>query len=266
MPSPSSSTQSVLGSLSAALRSRDSLASSSSIPRSPASTASLPSLTDSGSSSSASCSSLTSLTSSRPAPNEHLAVLLSRDLWKQDTDAPYCDTFVCSKPFTLMERRHVRVLHAFARLPHSNLNLSSIVESVVVSFARPALRALPLCLTPLPCPSSTPHAVRRYLPTRHQPLPSYPHAFVTRAMHKSTAILPRARRRLLPAPRCRSPCRLVQDLLFHAVPVLSPFHHRHRILHSPMTCAATHFGSVPISAKRLAEAGGRPNLHRFLTT
>ncbi|KAF8261006.1 FYVE zinc finger-domain-containing protein [Lactarius quietus] len=101
-----SSTQSVLGSLSAALRSRDSLASSSSIPRSPASTASLPSLTDAGSSSSASCSSLSSLTSSTPAPNEHLAVLLSRDLWKQDTDAPYCDTFVCRKPFTLMERRH----------------------------------------------------------------------------------------------------------------------------------------------------------------
>ncbi|KAH8979795.1 hypothetical protein EDB86DRAFT_2983430, partial [Lactarius hatsudake] len=41
-----------------------------------------------------------------PAPNEHLAVLLSRNLWKQDTDAPYCDTFVCRKPFTLMERRH----------------------------------------------------------------------------------------------------------------------------------------------------------------
>ncbi|KAI9451217.1 FYVE zinc finger-domain-containing protein [Lactarius psammicola] len=101
MPSP---TQSVLGSLSAALRSRDSLASLSSIPRSPASTASLPSLTDAGSSSS-SCSSLSSL-STTPAPNEHLAVLLSRNLWKQDTDAPYCDTFVCRKPFTLMERRH----------------------------------------------------------------------------------------------------------------------------------------------------------------
>jgi hypothetical protein len=118
-----SSTQSVLGSLSAALRSRDSLASSSSLPRSPASTASLPSLTDAGSSSSASCSSLSSLTCSTPAPNEHLAVLLSRDLWKQDTDAPYCDTFVCRKPFTLMERRHVRVLHAFFRLPHLKLNI-----------------------------------------------------------------------------------------------------------------------------------------------
>ncbi|KAH9040496.1 hypothetical protein EDB85DRAFT_2173782 [Lactarius pseudohatsudake] len=78
MPSP---TQAVLGSLSAALRSRESLASSSSIPRSPASTASLPSLTGAGSSSS-SCASLASLSSSTPAPNEHLA------------------------PFTLMERRH----------------------------------------------------------------------------------------------------------------------------------------------------------------
>ncbi|KAH9045129.1 FYVE zinc finger-domain-containing protein, partial [Lactarius pseudohatsudake] len=57
-------------------------------------------------SSSSSCASLTSLSSSTPAPNEHLAVLLSRNLWKQDTDAPYCDTFVCRKPFTLMERCH----------------------------------------------------------------------------------------------------------------------------------------------------------------
>lgn len=46
------------------------------------------------------------------APNEHLAVLLPRNLWKQDTDALHCDTFVCRKPFTFMERRHVRALHA----------------------------------------------------------------------------------------------------------------------------------------------------------
>jgi hypothetical protein len=105
-----------------------------------------------------------------------------------------------------MERRHVRVLHA---LPHPSLILFSIVENVVVSSARPALRALPLCLTPPPCPSSMPHTVRRYLCTRHQPLPSYPRAFVTRAMHKSTAILPHARRHLLPAPLCRFPYRLV---------------------------------------------------------
>ncbi|KAI0297511.1 FYVE zinc finger-domain-containing protein [Multifurca ochricompacta] len=102
--SSSPSPQSVLGSLTAALRSRDSIDSSSSIPRSPASSTSLPSLTDTGSSSS--CSSLSSLSSQTPAPNEHLAVFLPRNLWKQDIDAPYCDTFVCRKPFTLMERRH----------------------------------------------------------------------------------------------------------------------------------------------------------------
>ncbi|KAI0286433.1 FYVE zinc finger-domain-containing protein [Russula brevipes] len=110
MPSPAAipvpSPQAVLGSLTAAFRSRESLASSSSssIPRSPASTASLPSLTDAGSSSS--CSSIGSLSSPSPAPNEHLAVLLPRNLWKQDIDAPYCDTFVCRKPFTLVDRRH----------------------------------------------------------------------------------------------------------------------------------------------------------------
>ncbi|KAH9971194.1 hypothetical protein BGW80DRAFT_1460713 [Lactifluus volemus] len=108
MPSPTSipSPHTVIGSLTAAFRSRESLASSSSssLPRSPASTASLPSLTDAGSSSS--CSSFSSISSHSPAPNEHLAVLLPRNLWKQDADAPYCETFVCRKPFTLMERRH----------------------------------------------------------------------------------------------------------------------------------------------------------------
>ncbi|KAH9977553.1 hypothetical protein BJV74DRAFT_780952 [Russula compacta] len=106
MPSPTSvpSPRPALGSLTAAFRSRESLASSSSIPRSPASSTSLPSLTDAGSSSS--CSSLASLSSHSPPPNEHLAVLLPRTLWKKDTDAPYCETFVCRKPFTLMERRH----------------------------------------------------------------------------------------------------------------------------------------------------------------
>ncbi|KAI9510708.1 FYVE zinc finger-domain-containing protein [Russula earlei] len=107
MHSPTSipSPHAVLGSLTAAFRSRESLSSSSSIPRSPASSASLPSLTDAGSSSS-SCSSLASLSSQAPAPNEHLAVLLPRTLWKKDTDATCCDTFVCRKPFTLIERRH----------------------------------------------------------------------------------------------------------------------------------------------------------------
>ncbi|KAH9036856.1 hypothetical protein EDB85DRAFT_2142894 [Lactarius pseudohatsudake] len=193
MPSP---TQAVLGSLSAALRSRESLASSSSIPRSPASTASLPSLTGAGSSSS-SCTSLASLSSSTPAPNEHLAVLLSRNLWKQDTDAPYCDTFVCRKPFTLMERRHPSLV-------------ISIAESVVAFFARPALRAPPPSLTQLPSPSSIPHAVRPSPRTRRPPRPFYPHAFVTRATPKFTATPPHARRRLPHAPRCRCPHQLVQ--------------------------------------------------------
>lgn len=150
--------------------------------------------------------------------------------------------------------------------PSPSWNDVTIVESAVASSARPAPRAPPLCSTRPPCPSSIPHAVRQYPRTRHRPPPSYPRAFVTRATPKSTAILPHVRRRLPPAPRCRSPCRLVQDLLFHAVPAHCHLHHRHRILRSRMTCAVTLFGSVPISAKRLAEAGGRPNLRQFLTT
>ncbi|KAI0049434.1 FYVE-domain-containing protein [Auriscalpium vulgare] len=68
---------------------------------SPASSASLPSLTDASSSS----DSLPDLAPAH-APNAHLAVLLDRRLWKPDADAPHCDTFLCSKPFSLLDRRH----------------------------------------------------------------------------------------------------------------------------------------------------------------
>ncbi|GJE94250.1 FYVE-domain-containing protein [Phanerochaete sordida] len=37
---------------------------------------------------------------------EHLAVLLRRDLWKPDSQASRCDTFLCSKKFSIFERKH----------------------------------------------------------------------------------------------------------------------------------------------------------------
>ncbi|KAI0638816.1 FYVE-domain-containing protein [Trametes polyzona] len=42
----------------------------------------------------------------RPRQNEHLAVLLQKRLWKPDSQASHCDTFVCRKAFTIWERRH----------------------------------------------------------------------------------------------------------------------------------------------------------------
>jgi hypothetical protein len=149
--------------------------------------------------------------------------------------------------------------------PSPSWNDVIIVESAVASFARPALRAPHPSLTRPPYPLSTPHGVRPSLRTRRQHPPFYPHAFVTHAIPKFTAILPHNRRRLPLPPRCRYPCQLVEDLPFHAVRALYLRHHRHQILRSPMTCEATLFGSVPISAKRPAEAGGCPNLRRFLT-
>ncbi|KAH9891278.1 FYVE zinc finger-domain-containing protein [Cubamyces lactineus] len=46
--------------------------------------------------------------SSLPSPrqNEHLAVLLPRRLWKPDSQASRCDTFLCRKTFSIWERRH----------------------------------------------------------------------------------------------------------------------------------------------------------------
>ncbi len=199
-PAPVPSPHAVLGSLTAAFRSRESLSSSSSIPRSPASSASLPSLTDAGSSSS--CSSLSSLSS--VAPNEHLAVLLPRYLWKQDTDAAYCDTFVCSKPFSLMERRHVCALRPLPLSQSSRAKLwlsplCSIVESAVASIVVPAPRALRPSSTRHRCRLSTPRVVRPSRRTRRQPRRFSLHACATRAMHKSMAPLPLTR----PHPRPR---------------------------------------------------------------
>jgi len=154
----------------------------------------------------------------------------------------------------------------FAVSPSPSWNDVTIVESAVASSAQPVLRASHPCSTRHPCPSSIPRAVRRSPRTRRQHPPFSPRAFVTIAMPKSTAILLRAHRRLPLAPRCRPPYRFVQDLDLHAVPALSQLPHRHRILHSRMTCATTLFGSVPISAKLRAEAGGRPNPHRSPTT
>lgn len=41
-----------------------------------------------------------------PRPNEHLAVLLPKNLWKPDTLASVCDNFYCRVKFTVLERRH----------------------------------------------------------------------------------------------------------------------------------------------------------------
>ncbi|KAG6371497.1 FYVE zinc finger-domain-containing protein [Boletus reticuloceps] len=41
-----------------------------------------------------------------PRANEHLAVLLPKNLWKPDTLASACDNFYCRVKFTVLERRH----------------------------------------------------------------------------------------------------------------------------------------------------------------
>jgi hypothetical protein len=51
-----------------------------------------------------------------------------------------------------------------------------------------------------------------------------------------------------------------------AAHVLFRHRRRHRILHSPMTCGTTLFGSGPIFARPLEAGGGHLNLRPFLTT
>ncbi|KAJ7440000.1 FYVE zinc finger-domain-containing protein [Mycena galericulata] len=38
--------------------------------------------------------------------NEHLAILLPKQLWKADSHASHCDNFYCRVPFSVFERRH----------------------------------------------------------------------------------------------------------------------------------------------------------------
>ncbi|XP_006454834.1 hypothetical protein AGABI2DRAFT_176255 [Agaricus bisporus var. bisporus H97] len=45
-------------------------------------------------------------TAALPRPNEHLAVLLPRHLWKADALASHCDNFYCRVAFSIFERRH----------------------------------------------------------------------------------------------------------------------------------------------------------------
>ncbi|PPQ73677.1 hypothetical protein CVT26_010763 [Gymnopilus dilepis] len=44
--------------------------------------------------------------SSSLRPNEHLAVLLPKHLWKPDSASTTCDNFYCRVPFSLFERKH----------------------------------------------------------------------------------------------------------------------------------------------------------------
>lgn len=65
---------------------------------------SVPSLTHSSPSSTS--SSLLDVSAPVHRPNEHLAVLLPKSLWKPDSLASTCDNFFCRLPFSLFERRH----------------------------------------------------------------------------------------------------------------------------------------------------------------
>lgn len=95
------------------------------------------------------------LTSPSVRRNEHLAVLLSKHLWKvsqfsprgcpyfqpdvscpqPDSQASYCDVFNCRKPFTLFDRRHVRHSISHSNSIFSSRSIISTAESVVVSSA-----------------------------------------------------------------------------------------------------------------------------------
>ncbi|KAL0950570.1 hypothetical protein HGRIS_007372 [Hohenbuehelia grisea] len=86
------------------------------IPSPASSQSTLPSLTSSATSSSTSslCPSPVAVQPQLPTitcatytrPNEHLAVLLPKQLWKPDGLAPVCDSFYCSIRFGMFERRH----------------------------------------------------------------------------------------------------------------------------------------------------------------
>jgi hypothetical protein len=139
----------------------------------------------------------------------------------------------------------------------------SIAESAVASFAVPApsiqhpsstRRRFPLCILRVVPPLLRTHPLPRLFSL---------HACATRATPKSTVLLPPTR--LLHRPHQRH----------HLHPLLGPplraghglsQHRHHRILHSPMTCGITLFGSGPIFARPPEAGGGRLNPRLFLIT
>ncbi|KAG7090675.1 hypothetical protein E1B28_009773 [Marasmius oreades] len=96
------------------LNNQETLACPSVVPKSPESpyfASSDDSSLRASSSSSSTCSMLSVQTdvqnlSSETRPNEHLAVLMPRHLWKADNLASTCDNFYCKVNFTIFERRH----------------------------------------------------------------------------------------------------------------------------------------------------------------
>ncbi|KAH9487183.1 Lateral signaling target protein 2-like protein [Psilocybe cubensis] len=68
----------------------------------------LPALEQSTDSASSSSSSLLDVPIHSPVdrPNQHLAVLLQKHLWKPDSSTNTCDNFYCRVPFSLFERKH----------------------------------------------------------------------------------------------------------------------------------------------------------------
>ncbi|KAG6850182.1 hypothetical protein H0H93_016862 [Arthromyces matolae] len=67
---------------------------------------SLPSLSHSSPSSSSSSIHSESTPDTERTPNEHLAVLLPRHLWKTDSATTKCDSFYCRVSFSFIDRRH----------------------------------------------------------------------------------------------------------------------------------------------------------------
>ncbi|KAA1475442.1 hypothetical protein DENSPDRAFT_883561 [Dentipellis sp. KUC8613] len=158
-PELSPPTLPAMGSLRAAIRSIDSLSSPDLSPSSSASTSSLPSLAESPSTaSSSSLASLQSLAGTPIRTNEHLAVLLPKHLWKPDSHASHCETFVCHKRFTLFERRHHCRKCGGLFCATCTTRTTPLLDTTALSFLHPP-RGTPLSLYASPISPLTPERV-----------------------------------------------------------------------------------------------------------
>lgn len=151
----------------------------------------------------------------------------------------------------------------------TSLRYCSIAESVAASSVVLALCTQRPCWTRRHFRLFTHRVVRPSRLMRPLPRPFSPHACATRVMPKSTAPLP-----LTPLP-CPHPRPLCRHRGPHPIALVDPhravhgpslWHRHHRILHSPMTCETTRFGSVPIFAKPPEVEGGPPNHRPFPIT